>query len=111
MATTSQQVRAYRGPALFIFVFLPFFLLGALLAAGSVPLGTVRYAVGPDAVPVNAGLAFHVHEMVFGYGSAIVAGFLLTAVPNWTGRLPVCGLPLMVLVTVWVAGRAAMLFH
>ena len=111
MATTSQQVRDYRGPALFSFGFRPFFLLGALWAAVSVPLWIVNYAAGPEALPVNAGLAFHVHEMVFGYGSAIVAGFLLTAVPNWTGRLPVCGLPLMVLVTVWVAGRAAMLFQ
>lgn len=111
MATTSQQVRAYRGPALFSFGFRPFFLLGALWAAVSVPLWIVSYAVGPDALPVNAGLAFHVHEMVFGYGSAIVAGFLLTAVPNWTGRLPVCGLPLMVLVSVWVAGRAVMLLQ
>jgi uncharacterized protein involved in response to NO len=111
MATTSQQVRAYRGPALFSFGFRPFFLLGALWAAVSVPLWIVSYSVGPDALPVNAGLAFHVHEMVFGYGSAIVAGFLLTAVPNWTGRLPVCGPPLMVLVSVWVAGRAVMLLQ
>lgn len=111
MATTAEQLRAYRGPALFSFGFRPFFLLAALWAALSVPLWIVSFAVGPDALPVNAGLAFHVHEMVFGYGSAVVAGFLLTAVPNWTGRLPVCGLPLMVLVFVWAAGRAVMLFQ
>lgn len=111
MATTSDQIRAYRGPALFSFGFRPFFLLGAVWAAASVPLWIVTYAAGPDALPVAAGLSFHVHEMVFGYGSAIVAGFLLTAVPNWTGRLPVCGPPLMLLVAVWLAGRAAMLLQ
>ncbi|HML28400.1 MAG TPA: NnrS family protein, partial [Hyphomicrobium sp.] len=40
---------------------------------------------------------WHIHEMIFGYGSAVVAGFLLTAIPNWTGRLPVAGLPLILL--------------
>ncbi|KJS24014.1 MAG: short-chain dehydrogenase [Hyphomonadaceae bacterium BRH_c29] len=111
MATSAERIRAYRGPALFSLGLRPFFLLGAIWAAIAVPLWIVTYALGPGALPVEAGLVFHVHEMVFGYGSAIVAGFLLTAVPNWTGRLPVCGPPLMVLVALWVAGRAAMLFQ
>ena len=39
------------------------------------------------------------HELVYGYVPAVMAGFLLTAVPNWTGRLPVTGIPLLLLVT------------
>jgi len=111
MATSAERIRAYRGPALFSLGLRPFFLFGAIWAAIAIPLWIVTYALGPDVMPVEAGLVFHVHEMVFGYGSAIVAGFLLTAVPNWTGRLPVCGGPLMTLVALWLAGRAAMLLQ
>lgn len=57
-------------------------------------------------VPVD----WHVHEMLFGYLPAIVTGFLLTAIPNWTGRLPVQGPPLLALVVLWIAGRAAVFF-
>jgi uncharacterized protein involved in response to NO len=53
--------------------------------------------------------AWHAHEMLFGFASAIVSGFLLTAVPNWTGRLPVSGPPLMLLFALWCAGRVALL--
>ncbi|MBU1305817.1 MAG: NnrS family protein, partial [Alphaproteobacteria bacterium] len=49
------------------------------------------------------------HEMLFGYGTAALAGFLLTAIPNWTGRLPVAGTPLVVLFMLWCAGRLVML--
>jgi len=52
---------------------------------------------------------WHVHEMVFGFGAAAVAGFLLTAIPNWTGRLPLQGGPLAGLVLLWAAGRIAAL--
>jgi uncharacterized protein involved in response to NO len=53
-------------------------------------------------------LDWHVHEMVYGYVPAIVAGFLLTSIPNWTGRLPLAGWPLIGLVLLWLAGRMAM---
>lgn len=52
---------------------------------------------------------WHAHEMVFGFGVAAVAGFLLTAVPNWTGAVPVSGRPLALLFSMWAAGRIAML--
>ena len=45
--------------------------------------------------------------MIFGYVGAVVAGFLLTAIPNWTGRLPVAGVPLAALAALWAAGRIA----
>ena len=53
---------------------------------------------------------WHVHEMLYGYLSAIITGFLLTAIPNWTGRLPLQGAPLIVLVTAWLLGRIAVTF-
>jgi uncharacterized protein involved in response to NO len=54
-------------------------------------------------------VAWHAHEFLIGYVSAVAAGFLLTAIPNWTGRLPVSGGPLLALFLVWVAGRIALL--
>lgn len=54
-------------------------------------------------------VAWHAHELLFGYGAAIVAGFLLTAIPNWTGRPPIRGPALFFLFAVWAAGRAAVL--
>ena len=53
---------------------------------------------------------WHVHEMLYGYLPAVVTGFLLTAIPNWTGRLPIQGMPLLILVAVWLAGRVAVTF-
>src|SRR5690606_13787988 len=54
-------------------------------------------------------IEWHVHELIYGYVPAIVAGFLLTAVPNWTGRLPIVGTRLLVLFLLWVAGRVVVL--
>ena len=56
------------------------------------------------------GVAWHRHEMLFGFVGAAVAGFLLTAVPNWTGRLPIAGKPLLSLFGLWAAARLAVLF-
>ena len=58
--------------------------------------------------PVLSARNLHTHEMVFGYPSAVIAGFLLTATPNWTGRLPVIAKPLAALFLLWLAGRIAM---
>lgn len=52
-------------------------------------------------------LDWHIHEMLFGNTSAAIAGFLFTAIPNWTGRMPTRGLPLMVLTALWLGGRLA----
>lgn len=101
--------RDYAGPALFSYGFRPFFLFGALWAALSVPLWIYMYAAGVAGVGAMAAVEWHVHEMLFGFLAAIIAGFLLTAVPNWTGRFPVLGGRLMALFALWVAGRVAML--
>src|SRR5262249_42598279 len=53
---------------------------------------------------------WHVHEMLYGYLTAVVTGFLFTAIPNWTGRLPLRGAPLLALASVWIAGRLCVTF-
>jgi uncharacterized protein involved in response to NO len=101
--------RNYRGPALFSYGFRPFFLGAALWAMASILLWLPVY-FGDFTLPVAlAPLDWHIHEMLYGYVPAVVAGFLLTAIPNWTGRLPVNGPPLVMLFTAWLAGRIAML--
>jgi uncharacterized protein involved in response to NO len=109
MNTTSQQMRAYRGPALFSYGFRPFFLFGALWAALAVALWLPLLTGSIDLPTALAPLAWHVHELVYGFVPAIAAGFLLTAVPNWTGRLPVVGKPLAAVFALWLAGRVAIL--
>ena len=98
--------RDYAGPALLSLGFRPFFLLGSFWAAVAVPLWVWSFLGG------SAPLAhrdWHVHEMLFGFLGAVLAGFLTTAVPNWTGRPPLTGAPLAALVGLWIAGRAGML--
>jgi uncharacterized protein involved in response to NO len=104
---TMQKLRDYRGPALLSHGFRPFFLFGAIYAGAAVPLWLAAFAGDLSLPTAFAPRDWHVHEMLFGYVSAVVAGFLLTAIPNWTGRLPIQGKPLAVLFGSWVAGRAA----
>ena len=88
--------------------FRPFFLLAALFATLLVPLWLLvldgRLQVGRYLDPIY----WHAHEMVFGFAVAVIAGFLLTAVGNWTKRETAVGLPLLALAGLWVAGRVAM---
>jgi uncharacterized protein involved in response to NO len=87
--------------------FRPFFLLAGLHAALAVPVWLAfLHGLGRADAPVPA-FAWHAHEMIYGFAMAAVAGFLLTAVPGWTGRRPVAGVPLLALVLVWMAGRVA----
>lgn len=94
------------GPLFFSAGFRPFFLLAGLDAALTifVWLGFYSGFVGLK-LPYSPAL-WHGHEMVFGFGAAAVAGFLLTAVPNWTGAR-ISGRPVMVLTLLWLAGRLA----
>ncbi|MGI9478508.1 MAG: NnrS family protein [Hyphomicrobiaceae bacterium] len=108
--TTSEQIRAFTGPAVLSFGFRPFFLAGALWAALAVALW-LPILSGHVVLPSRfAPLDWHVHELIFGYVPAVMAGFLLTAVPNWTGRLPVTGLPLLGLFAIWLSGRLSVFF-
>jgi uncharacterized protein involved in response to NO len=93
--------------ALLGYGFRPFFLAGALHAAAAVALWVPAWlglVTTPGALPP---VAWHSHELLFGYVPAIVAGFLLTAVANWTGRPPVSGPLLGALVALWLLGRIA----
>ena len=107
---TMQKLRAYRGPALFSHGFRPFFLFGAVYAGAMVPLWLATFAGDVSLPTAFTPRDWHVHEMLFGYVAAVIAGFLLTAVPNWTGRLPIQGGPLAVLFAAWLAGRLAVTF-
>lgn len=104
------RVRPGHYPAVLSYGFRPFFLLGSLQAGLALlfwlPLFTGQLATRSLFAPVD----WHVHEMLFGYLPAVMTGFLLTAIPNWTGRLPVQGLPLLGLVLLWLAGRVAVFF-
>lgn len=108
---TEAEPGAYRGPALFSLGFRPFFLSAALWAALAAPVWAIAYLRGDGRVLGAPGRDWHVHEMLFGYLAAVVAGFLLTAVPNWTGRRPLTGSPLAGLFALWGAGRLAMLLQ
>ena len=110
MATgTAAQMRAWTGPAILSFGFRPFFLGGAIWAAVAMILWVLMLS-GQLTLPTRFDpVSWHVHEFLFGYLGAILAGFLLTAVPNWTGRLPVIGWRLCVLALVWLAGRGAIM--
>ncbi|HEY5830610.1 MAG TPA: NnrS family protein, partial [Hyphomicrobiaceae bacterium] len=110
MATTAERIRTYRGPAILSYGFRPFFLLGAIWAALVVVIWLPLLAGSLSLPTAFSPIEWHVHELVYGYVPAVMAGFLLTAVPNWTGRLPVTGIPLLLLVTLWAAGRLAILF-
>jgi uncharacterized protein involved in response to NO len=104
-----QRRRDYDGPAIFSYGFRPFFLAAGLWAIIGIALWIPQY-IGKMSVPTHLSpLDWHVHEMLYGYVAATVAGFLLTAIPNWTGRLPVNGWPLAVLAALWLAGRLALL--
>ncbi|WP_417515377.1 NnrS family protein [Minwuia sp.] len=107
MATTAQQIRSWTGPTILSFGFRPFFLLAGIWAALAMVLW-VLFLSGGIALPTAFdAVSWHAHEMLFGYLGAVFAGFLMTAVPNWTGRLPVVGWPLACLVLTWLAGRLA----
>jgi uncharacterized protein involved in response to NO len=104
-----EKRRAYAGPALFSFGFRPFFLFAALFAGLAVPAWMGAFAHGQVLGPGGDAMGWHAHEMLFGFTGAVIAGFLLTAIPNWTGRAPVMGWPLALLSGLWLAGRGAML--
>jgi uncharacterized protein involved in response to NO len=104
------SARNYQGPALFSYGFRPFFLLGSIYAGLAIlvwlPVFMGELTLTTAFLPRD----WHVHEMLFGFLPAVITGFLFTAIPNWTGRLPLRGRRLMVLVALWVAGRVCVTF-
>jgi uncharacterized protein involved in response to NO len=108
-ATVPRFPRDYSGPTLFSYGFRPFFLAGSVWAAVAILVWIPQYFGEFILATALAPRDWHIHEMLYGYLAAVIAGFLLTAIPNWTGRLPVAGLPLAALFAIWAAGRVAML--
>ena len=90
--------------------FRPFFLVGAVFAILAVPLWIVALKGGVAPGGAFGAMQWHAHEMLFGFSTAIIAGFLLTAISNWSGRETVTGWPLAALAALWVMGRAALFF-
>lgn len=99
--------RIAAAPAILHYGFRPFFLLAALYAGLAVPVWLWLFREGLVPAGPFSGIDWHIHEMLFGYLAAVIAGFILTAVPNWTGRLPLSGLPLGILAGLWLVGRIA----
>ena len=89
--------------------FRPFFFGGPLWAVIALVLWLMAFLGGMDLPSAFDALSWHRHEMLFGFVGAVIAGFLLTAIPNWTGRLPIAGTPLLALFGLWLAGRIALL--
>lgn len=102
--------------AVFSYGFRPFFLGSAVYAALAMAawmawIASAAAGWSQSWLPVaGSPFAWHAHEMVFGFAGAAIGGFLLTAVPNWTGALPLSGLPLVLLFAAWLVGRVAMGF-
>ncbi len=88
--------------------FRPFYLLASLFAALSVPLWVAQYA-GFLPAGYLPGSLWHGHEMLFGYTTAVISGFLMTAVRNWTGQPTPSGALLASLALLWIAGRLMLL--
>lgn len=91
------------------YAFRPFFLLGALHAILAIALWVLHLHGVLDTLGRPDPVLWHAHEMLFGFGGAAIAGFLFTAVATWTGRPQIAGPLLGWLVTLWVAGRLALL--
>ncbi|MGB8363838.1 MAG: NnrS family protein [Rhizomicrobium sp.] len=107
--TEEERVRRSRQPAILAYAFRPMFLAAGSWAIVAIAVWIAMF-FGYFQLPTRFDpLAWHIHEMLFGFVMAAVAGFLLTAIPNWTGRLPVQGRPLALLAGLWLLGRIACL--
>lgn len=103
------RIRRARVPAVLDCAFRPMFLIAGSWAVIALVLWLAMF-FGYVQLPSRFDpAAWHVHEMLFGFMTAAAAGFLLTAIPNWTGRLPVRGLGLGALAGLWLLGRLACL--
>jgi uncharacterized protein involved in response to NO len=96
--------------ALFALGFRPFFLLAGIAAVLLVPLWVQSFVGAGPVFTYYDPLTWHGHEMLFGYSVAVIAGFLLTAVQNWTGLPTTSGKALAGLALLWLAGRIAPFF-
>ncbi|WP_405240527.1 NnrS family protein [Lentisalinibacter orientalis] len=92
----------------FAYGFRPFFLLAGWYAVIAIGLWLWLYPAAPGPFATLPAQLWHGHEMLFGFVGAAIAGFMLTAVPSWTGSRGFAGLPLIALTLLWLAGRVAL---
>ena len=110
MAMPAVQAARSKPFAVWTMAFRPFFLAASVWSAAALA-GWVAMLLPGLRLPSRFDpLTWHIHEMLFGFVMAAIAGFMLTAIPNWTGRAPISGGPLAALATLWLAGRLACLF-
>ena len=107
MAMVAQRPREVAVPPLLMLAFRPFFLAAALWSVIALLIWIVSLLAGMALPSRFDPLGWHIHEMLFGFVPAAIAGFLLTAIPTWTGRRPIQGGLLAALVGVWILGRLA----
>jgi uncharacterized protein involved in response to NO len=96
-------------PAFLAKGFRPFFLAAALYVGFALPVWSLTLAGHLAAPSYLDPVTWHAHEMIFGFGVAVIAGFLLTAVGNWTQSETAVGAPLLALVVAWFMGRVVMM--
>jgi uncharacterized protein involved in response to NO len=94
----------------FAYGFRPFFLLAGVAAISLVGSWVSFMFHGGATAAYFDPLTWHAHEMLFGFAAAMIAGFLLTAVPNWTGEKAHRGAPLLLLTVLWLAARVLLFF-
>ena len=105
MAMSEVENARARPLAIWTIGFRPFFLMAGVWSAVALAGWIAMLAMGLALPSRFDPLTWHIHEMLFGFVLAVIAGFLLTAIPNWTGRVPISGLPLAALATLWLMGR------
>ena len=95
---------------LFRLGFRPFFLGGAVFSIFSLVVWVLMFRGVINFSPLGGGYWWHIHEMIFGFAAAIIAGFLLTAVQNWTGIIGIKGNKLIAIFLLWLSARVLLLF-
>ncbi|MUO85284.1 NnrS family protein [Agrobacterium vitis] len=96
-------------PVLLSYGFRPFYLGAGLWAIATMAIWVSTVGGWLDLADTYGQSAWHAHELLFGFMPAVLVGYLMTTVPNWTGRFPLSGTPLAHLVFIWLAGRVSML--
>jgi uncharacterized protein involved in response to NO len=96
--TSIARLGSYDGWPLLSNGFRPFFLLGSIYAGLAILVWLPVFMGELTLTTAFSPRDWHVHEMLYGYLPAVITGFLFTAIPNWTGRLPIQGMPLLGLV-------------
>ena len=109
MAIAAPTMVASPGAGLWALAFRPFFLAAAIWAALALTLWIVLFTTGGALLSRFDPLSWHIHAMLLGFVPATIAGFMLTAIPNWTGRPPIHAAPLVGLAVLWLVGRIACL--